>query len=87
VTRHCSDTIPAFLEGPRKIVEKVSWSSAVKDMNQLCVCGSVHPIPHMPSWHSAQLVKHGDNFTLPYQLCVFIEMLDYDTSKIAIEIF
>jgi hypothetical protein len=67
-------------------VEKVSCSSAVKDMNQLFACGSVQPLPHTPSWHNAQLVKHGDNFTLHYQLCVFIEMLDYDTSKTTIEI-
>jgi hypothetical protein len=25
-------------------------------------CGSIHPLPHTPSWHSAQLVKHRDNF-------------------------
>jgi hypothetical protein len=24
---------------------------------------SIHPLPHTPSWRSAQLVKHGDNFT------------------------
>jgi hypothetical protein len=26
-------------------------------------CGPIHPLTHMPSWHSAQLVKHRDNFT------------------------
>jgi hypothetical protein len=24
--------------------------------------GSIHPFPHTPSWHSAWLVKHRDNF-------------------------
>jgi hypothetical protein len=27
--------------------------------------GSIHPLLHTPSWRSAQLVKHRDNFTLP----------------------
>jgi hypothetical protein len=26
-------------------------------------CGCVHPLPHMPSWPSAELVKHRDNST------------------------
>jgi hypothetical protein len=26
-------------------------------------CGSIHSLPHTPSWCSAQLVKHRDNFT------------------------
>jgi hypothetical protein len=26
--------------------------------------GFIHPPPHTPSWHSALLVKHMDNFTL-----------------------
>jgi hypothetical protein len=26
-------------------------------------CGSIHPLPHTPSWRSAYLVKHRDNFT------------------------
>jgi hypothetical protein len=25
--------------------------------------GSIHPLPHMLSWHSASLVKYRDNFT------------------------
>jgi hypothetical protein len=25
--------------------------------------GVTHPLPHTPSWHNAQLVKHRDNFT------------------------
>jgi hypothetical protein len=25
-------------------------------------CGSLHPLPHTPSWHSAYLVKRRDNF-------------------------
>jgi hypothetical protein len=28
-------------------------------------CGSIHPLPHTPSWHCAWLVKHRRNFTLP----------------------
>jgi hypothetical protein len=28
-------------------------------------CGSIHPLPHTPSWRGAQLVKHRDTFTLP----------------------
>jgi hypothetical protein len=32
--------------------------------------GSIHPLPHMPSWRSAELVKHRDNFTLPLSLYV-----------------
>jgi hypothetical protein len=26
-------------------------------------CGSIHPFPHTPSWLSALLIKHRDNFT------------------------
>jgi hypothetical protein len=26
-------------------------------------CGSIHPLPHTPSWRSAYLVEHSDNFT------------------------
>jgi hypothetical protein len=26
-------------------------------------CGSIRPLPYTPSWRSAKLVKHGDNFT------------------------
>jgi hypothetical protein len=26
-------------------------------------CGSIQPLPHTPSWRSAYLVKHRDNFT------------------------
>jgi hypothetical protein len=31
-------------------------------------CGSIHLLPHNPSWHSAELVKHRDNFYffMPY---------------------
>jgi hypothetical protein len=25
-------------------------------------CGSIHALPHTPSWRSAKLVKHRDNF-------------------------
>jgi hypothetical protein len=25
--------------------------------------GGIHPLPHTSSWHSAQLIKHRDNFT------------------------
>jgi hypothetical protein len=28
-------------------------------------CGSIHPLPHTPSWCSAGFFKHRDNFTLP----------------------
>jgi hypothetical protein len=28
--------------------------------------GNIHPLPHTPSWLSAQLIKHRDNFTFPY---------------------
>jgi hypothetical protein len=24
-------------------------------------CGSIHPLPHTSSWHSAELVKYTDN--------------------------
>jgi hypothetical protein len=27
-------------------------------------CGSIHPLPHTPSWRSDLLVKHRDNFTI-----------------------
>jgi hypothetical protein len=30
--------------------------------------GSVHPLPHTPSWRSASLIKYRDNFTLPYRI-------------------
>jgi hypothetical protein len=29
---------------------------------------SIHPLPHMPSWRSALLVKHRDIFTLHWQI-------------------
>jgi hypothetical protein len=30
--------------------------------------GAISPHPHMPSWHSAYLIKHRDNFILPCML-------------------
>jgi hypothetical protein len=32
---------------------------------------SIHPLPHTPSWRSAYLVRHRDNFTIlfMYDLC------------------
>jgi hypothetical protein len=36
-------------------------------------CGSVHPFPHMLSWHSVYFIKHRDNFTfLLYIAILFI---------------
>jgi hypothetical protein len=37
-------------------------------------CGSVHALPYTPSWHTAELIKHRDNFTLQptYVLVVFV---------------
>jgi hypothetical protein len=29
-------------------------------------CGSIHPLPHTPSWRNASLVKHRDNFTFTF---------------------
>jgi hypothetical protein len=29
-------------------------------------CGSIYPLPRTPSWRSAQLVKHRDNFTFTF---------------------
>jgi hypothetical protein len=29
-------------------------------------CGCIHPFPSTPSWRSAELVKHGDSFTIFY---------------------
>jgi hypothetical protein len=38
-------------------------------------CGSIHPLPHTPSWRSASLVKHRDNFTfLPYYKITYIRI-------------
>jgi hypothetical protein len=31
-------------------------------------CGSIHTLPHSPSWRIAYLVKHRDNFSLPYHI-------------------
>jgi hypothetical protein len=28
------------------------------------ICGSIHPLPHTPSWGSTKLVKHRENFAL-----------------------
>jgi hypothetical protein len=54
-------------------------------------CGSIHPLPHTPSWRSAELVKHRDNFyfNLDYtQLqCIvssIAESLSPDCSKFTI---
>jgi hypothetical protein len=30
--------------------------------------GPIHPLPPPPSWHSAELVKHRDNFILKWML-------------------
>jgi hypothetical protein len=35
VTRHYSGTIPACLEGPRKVMKKAGCSLAITDFNQL----------------------------------------------------
>jgi hypothetical protein len=40
-----------------------AWSSPSANA-ELKKCGSIHLLPHTPSWRSAYLVKHGDNFTL-----------------------
>jgi hypothetical protein len=34
-------------------------------------CGSVHPLPHTPSWNSALLDKVKDNFTIFIRICLF----------------
>jgi hypothetical protein len=31
-------------------------------------CGSIHPLPHTPSWRSAYVVKHRDNVTFFFYL-------------------
>jgi hypothetical protein len=31
-------------------------------------CGTIHTLPHTPSWRSAKLVKHRDSFTFFYLL-------------------
>jgi hypothetical protein len=36
-------------------------------------CGSIHPLSHTPSWHSAYLVKHRDNFTFKVSLAVVMD--------------
>jgi hypothetical protein len=28
--------------------------------------GAISPLPYISSWYSVYLIKHGDNFTLPY---------------------
>jgi hypothetical protein len=36
-------------------------------------CGSIHPLPHTPSWGSAYFVKYRDNFTfLPLPSFFFV---------------
>jgi hypothetical protein len=38
---------------------------------------SIHPLPHMSSWHSAWFVKHRDNFTLLlYEEFFYLELED-----------
>jgi hypothetical protein len=47
----------------------LQWKSGVKLTTHLQMVlrsrkrGSIHPLPHTPSWRSAQLVKHRENFT------------------------
>jgi hypothetical protein len=43
--------------------------------------GAILPLPHMPSWHSAQLINHMDNFTLP----ISYFLIDYLNSRSAFE--
>jgi hypothetical protein len=43
--------------------------------------GSIHPLPHTPSWRSAYLVKHRDNFTY------FTFTESYFTSKSLIRMY
>jgi hypothetical protein len=31
-------------------------------------CGSINPLPHTPSWHNVQLVRHKENFAFFYNL-------------------
>jgi hypothetical protein len=44
-----------------------SPSSGVKIKNG----GAMPPLPYTSSWHGASLIKHGDNFTLPYLVCYY----------------
>jgi hypothetical protein len=46
--------------------------------------GSIHPLPHTPSWHSAELVKHRDNFTLLFTFifCYWQKILNQIVSNI-----
>jgi hypothetical protein len=31
--------------------------------------GAIPPLPHIPSWHSAEIIKHRDNFALCVWTC------------------
>jgi hypothetical protein len=61
---------PSLLfNGYRGLFHRGYSSRSVKLITQLQLvprsrkCGSIYPLPHTPSWRSAQLVKHRDNFT------------------------
>jgi hypothetical protein len=42
------------------------------------ICGSIHPLPHTPSWPSAWLVRHRDNFTSAHAISL---LADFSTLK------
>jgi hypothetical protein len=47
--------------------------------------GSIHPIPHTPSWRSAKLVKHRDNFTFYSEIA--LSRKPFGTGQMYIYIF
>jgi hypothetical protein len=38
-------------------------SSSIADVKN---GGTIHPLPHAPSWHDAELIKHRDNFAIMF---------------------
>jgi hypothetical protein len=59
-----ASTVPHLTEYPVTGVQEVSvaWSCVVVLTGESSV-GSIHPLPHTSSGHSAYLVKHRDSFT------------------------
>jgi hypothetical protein len=45
-----------------------AWSCLLASGAELKKTGCIHPLPRTPSWRSAQLVKHRDNFLLLFLL-------------------
>jgi hypothetical protein len=57
--------------------EAGAWRWPLRLVSRPRNCGSIHPFPHTPLWHSAWLVKHKDKFTLHGTLLADLVFLNF----------